>query len=67
MGFTEVDVQEGTFGFETTSTLGDPAYPLRMGFNTTLIFGPEQQFLKTTPAGWRHGGEYQQWFRHHHH
>lgn len=33
----DVDVQEGTFGFETTSTLGDATKTLNLGFNTTLI------------------------------
>ncbi len=33
----DIDVQEGAFGFETTSTLGDPAGTLNMGFNTSLI------------------------------
>jgi autotransporter-associated beta strand protein len=33
----EIDVQEGTFGFETTSTLGDANKTLTMGYNTTLI------------------------------
>lgn len=33
----DIDVQEGSFGFETTSTLGDPSKTLSMGANTTLI------------------------------
>ena len=33
----DVDVQEGSFGFETTSTLGDATKTLNLGVNTTLI------------------------------
>jgi autotransporter-associated beta strand protein len=34
----DIDVQEGTFGFETTSTLGDASKTLSLAANTTLTF-----------------------------
>ncbi|HWH72010.1 MAG TPA: autotransporter-associated beta strand repeat-containing protein, partial [Candidatus Sulfotelmatobacter sp.] len=48
----EVDVQEGTFGFETTSTLGDATKNLTMGFNTTLtLYNLNNNFYKPLVLG----------------